>query len=146
MKSSFKTIYHENRTPKNRDYYKRYKQFKVMTENLDFVNWVERNGEDIVLQNKIVMSELNFDYDDENTYAIGRILNKMIDEIFTELEDLTFNGTIGETEQLTGYNILNQQQKWRMRILVQLYMYWLGPLNRPHPELFAPSPFPRQNK
>ena len=34
----------------------------------------------------------------------------MIDEIFTELEDLTFNGTIGETEQLTRYNILNQEQ------------------------------------
>ena len=55
--------YHENRTPENKDYYKRYKQFKVMTENLDFVNWIERNGEDIVLQNKVVLRELNFDYD-----------------------------------------------------------------------------------
>tara|TARA_Y100001963_G_C6682464_1_gene400541 strand:- start:115 stop:513 length:399 start_codon:yes stop_codon:yes gene_type:complete len=130
--------YHENRTPENKDYYKRYKQFKVMTENLDFVNWIERNGEDIVLQNKVVLRELNFDYDEKMSFTIGRILNKMIDQIFTELEDLTFNGTMSETD-ITFL----PQQKWRMRIFVQLYMFWLGPLNRPHPELFAPSPYPR---
>ena len=72
------------------------------------------------------------------SFTIGRILNKMIDQIFTELEDLTFNGTMSETD-ITFL----PQQKWRMRIFVQLYMFWLGPLNRPHPELFAPSPYPR---
>ena len=137
-KSSFKTIYHENRTPKNKSFLKRYKQFKVMTENPDFVKWVRRNGEFITLQNKVVLRELNFDYDEQKPGQIGRILNNMITDLFSDLEEVTF------TDIKDVNDFIEPQQKFRMRILVQLYMFWLGPLNRPHPELFAPKPSARE--
>tara|TARA_R100000742_G_C4262962_1_gene80806 strand:- start:129 stop:572 length:444 start_codon:yes stop_codon:yes gene_type:complete len=133
--------YHENRTPINKEYYKRYKQFKVMTENSDFNKWVNNNGQDIVIQNKIVLRELNFDYDDQKPEQIGRILNNMINDLFSDLEELTFKGIIGETESETGVNIIGISDKLRMRILVQLYMYWLLPFNRTRPERFLPNAY-----